>query len=343
MTFAFPYAFLLFIPWLFAAWRLLRRAKRLHQGIPFAPFALLPARATWRQHVALVAPLLLLAGLAALIVAAARPQKVQISPNRVTRDAIAIAMVLDVSGSMDALDFSEKTLTGWNYKSRLDVVKETFSEFVERRPSDLIGLVTFGGFAVTRSPLTLDHVALAQLLEAVQLPSDPTDQEELLTAIGDGLVMGCARLNEASNVVSKVIVLLSDGDSNAGIVQPSEAAQLAKRQGIKVYTIGVGSTGQAPMRGRDLLGRTVIQNVTVKMDEKALKDIAAMTGGLYYNVRDKKGLEASLAEIDALEKTTVDETVYERRTDFFERWMLWGLALLAGALALSIGLFRKIA
>jgi len=307
---------------------------------------MLPSRTTWRQHVGWVAPILLLLGLAALIVAAARPQSVKVSQNRVTRDSIAIAMVIDISGSMEALDFSEKMATGqMNYKSRLDVVKETFREFVESRPNDYIGLITFGGFAVTRSPLTLDHAALLHLLDAVNIPvQDPTaTREELMTAVGDGLVMGAARLNQATNVASRVIVLLSDGDSNAGIMRPLDAAQLVQRQDIKIYTIGVGSTGKAPIRLRDAMGRTVIQQVDVEMDEETLRQIATMTGGRYFNVRDRQGLEASLAEIDKLEKTTVSDIVYERRTDFFARWLYGGMGLLVLAFVMSIGLFKKIA
>lgn len=336
MTWGSPFAFLLFIPWLIAGWRLLRVGRR--RGIPFAPLARLPRTASWRQRLAILPPLLLLAGLAAAIVAAARPQR-SLGKARRTTEAIAINMVLDISGSMNALDLSLRKGTGWDYKTRLDVVKETFEEFVGRRPDDLIGLITFGGFAVTRSPLTLNHDALRHYLAEVQIPrSDQggVDSEELMTAIGDGLAMACARLQQASNVVSRIAVLLSDGDSNAGIITPEEATRLAKQMGIKVYTIGVGSTGNAPALFYDSRGRQVIRQAYVSMDERELKRIAAETGGLYFGVRDRAGLEKALTHIDELEKTTISEVSYDNRIEHFGGWLWTGAALVCSAVILGM-------
>lgn len=343
MSWGSPWAFALFLPWLLAAWRLLRAGKR--RGIPFAPLARLPRQSTWRQRAAVFPPALLLAGLAAGIVAAARPQT-STSTSRRSADAIAISMVVDVSGSMEALDLSERKGGGWDFKTRLDVVKEVFDEFVARRPDDLIGLVTFGGFATTRSPLTLDHTALRHLLQAVQIPrsgDDVVDQEELMTAIGDGLAMACARLEQASNVVSRIAVLLSDGESNAGVVQPDEATRLAKALGLKVYTIGVGTTGEAPVKGRDPFGREVLTRMRVTMDEPALRRVASETGGLYFGVRDRAGLESALEQIDKLEKTAIDETVYKDRDEHFAPWLWGGVALLFAAVSLAMLVERRIA
>ncbi len=343
MTWASPAALLLLIPWAAAGCRLLRRGRR--RAVPFAPLARIPRRASWRQRLSLLAPALLLAGLAALIVAAARPQT-RSARRRHSAEVVALQMVLDVSGSMEALDLSLRRGSGWEFKTRLDVVRELFTEFVDRRPGDLAGLVTFGGFAATRSPLTLDHRALKHVLAAVRIPraeDGATDREELLTAIGDGLAMGCARLEQASNVVSRVIVLLSDGESNTGVVSPAEASRLARSLGIKVYCIGVGSTGVAPFRTRDLFGRETIAQARVTMDEQALRRIAQETGGLYFGVHDRAGLENALREIDALEKTRIDEIRYEDRHDHFAAWLAAGVGLTLAALTLGMALERRLA
>jgi len=189
MTFATPLAFLLFIPWAVAAWRMLRRAQR--RGVTFAPLARLPQHVSPRQRLAWISPLLFLAGLAAAIVAAARPQERNAQSKR-SVEAIAINMTIDISGSMVALDLSERKGSGWDYKTRLDVVKEVFRDFVEQRPDDLIGLVAFGGYATTRSPLTFDHAALLKVLETVKIPGadgEVVEAAETATAIGDGLAM----------------------------------------------------------------------------------------------------------------------------------------------------------
>ena len=190
MSFAWPLCFLLSVPLALAAWRMLRRGRRA--GIKFAPVRRLPARtAGWRARVANLAPWFFLAGAALLIIASARPRTSLARSSR-SVDAIAIAMAVDVSGSMEALDFTARGAS--TEKTRLDVVKEMFAKFVEARPDDLIGLVTFGGFASTRVPLTADHEVLLHVLKGVKVPSlaydangRPVDQEEQMTAIGDGL------------------------------------------------------------------------------------------------------------------------------------------------------------
>jgi len=240
---------------------------------------------------------------------------------------------VDVSGSMQALDFATKEAPR---KTRLDVVKEQFAEFVAKRPDDLIGLVSFGGYATTRSPLTFDHNALQHFLKEVKVPGqdgEPSTREEQLTAIGDGLALACARLAAVTNVASRIVVLLSDGESNFGIITPKEATALARQQGVKVYTIGVGSTGLAPVIVRDMFGREVMQQSPVTMDEEELKRIASETGGLYFNAKDKKGLETSLEEISKLEKTRIDQSVWFRNKELFPPFLASGaLAILAAML-----------
>jgi Ca-activated chloride channel family protein len=262
-----PYYLLLFLALAAAGWFVLRR--RVRQALLFSAFQRLPEkRQTWRTRLLPVAPLLILTGLVLLIIALARPQSI-FSRTLRTSDAIAIQMVVDCSGSMQALDFA----TADKQRTRLDVVKETFGKFVQQRPGDLIGLVTFGGFASSRVPLTLDHSALLHSLKGVEIAREQfskegqlLNQEEMLTAIGDALATGCNRLDEAG-VKSKIMVLLSDGESNTGIIKPEEAAKAAKTMGIKIYTIGVGTTGHAPFLARDMFGRQTVVNAEVRLDE----------------------------------------------------------------------------
>ena len=287
-------------------------------------------------------PFLVLLGLVLAVTALARPRNV-LAKMRRTADVIAIKMVVDVSGSMEALDMSDivknRIVTE---KSRLDVVKETFSKFVETRPDDLIGLVTFGGFATTRCPLTTDHEALNHILSGVEIPrqkqeSDGSlaDQEELMTAIGDALATACARIREAE-VKSRIIVLLSDGESNTGIIQPEGAIKVARKLGIKVYTIGIGSSGRSPFRGRDLFGRDRIHFAHVELDEALLKRIADDTGGQYFNVRDPKGLDRALNDISALETTRVERDVYQQYEELFNWFLTPALLLIVTGTGLNM-------
>jgi len=320
-------------------------ARRRRHAVAFAPVRRLPPeRRTWRSLVRDGVPLLYLLGLALMIVALARPQTL-ISNTLHKTNAIAIEMVVDVSGSMEALDFSPSRD---QLKNRLAVVKEMFASFVKKRPDDGVGLVTFGGYAVSRVPLTIDHSALQLALKAVQIPGQAfngqgqlVNQEELLTAIGDALATACARL-EKCELKSKIIVLLSDGESNTGLIKPETAIKAAKALGIRVYTIGVGSNGRAPFLARDMFGRTVLQEVEVRLDEGLLRTIADTTGGHYFNVRDPQGLERALKDIDKLEKTAVQKTVYNQ----FNEWFVWvlapGFGLVFLALSLNMAVSRRL-
>ena len=345
MSFAWPMCFLLCAPLALAAWRMLRRGRRA--GIKFAPIRRLPARtAGWRARVANMAPWFFLAGAALLIIAAARPRTSLARSSR-SVDAIAIAMTVDVSGSMEALDFTPRGAS--TEKTRLDVVKEMFAKFVEARPDDLIGLVTFGGFASTRAPLTADHEVLLHVLKGVQVPSvaydangRPVDQEEQMTAIGDGLATAIARVKDA-DMKSKIVILLSDGVSNTGAVEPDAAAAAAAKLGIRVYTIGVGTrSNRTPFRVRDMFGRSAIQYADMSFDESQLKSIASKTGARYFGVRDEGGLKAALEEIDSLEKTTLDRTAYQRWNEYFPWFLVPGAALLLLAVSLQMFASRRL-
>ena len=342
--FAWPLCFLLFAPLALAAWRMLRRGR--HAGIKFAPVRRLPAKtAGWRARVANLSPWFFLAGAALLVVAAARPRTSLAHSSR-SVDAIAIAMAVDVSGSMEALDFSPNMRMG---RTRLDVVKDLFAKFVEARPDDLIGLVTFGGYASTRVPLTADHEMLRRVLEGVQVPSiaydangRPIDPEETLTAIGDGLATAIARVKDAE-MKSKIVILLSDGVSNTGAVEPDAAAAAAAKLGIRVYTIGVGTrSSRTPFKVRDMAGRSVIRYADMSFDESQLKSIAAKTGARYFGVRDEDGLKAALEEIDSLEKTTLDRTVYQRWNEYFPPFLLAGAFLVLFAVSLQMLASRRL-
>ncbi len=329
-----------------AAWRLYRR--RLRSGLPLSTTTRIGhAAPTWRMRCAALLPALYVAALVCSIVALARPRSL-LARHRRRADAIALAMVVDVSGSMEALDLSDRTPTGIRYRTRLDAVKETFADFVRRRPDDLIALVTFGGYASTRVPLTTDHEALLHTLQGVDIPRQVfadgrvMNQEELLTAIGDALATACARLKDAEPT-SRVIVLLSDGESNTGAVMPEEAARLAASLGVRIYTIGIGTTaGRAPFRARDMFGNETIRYAAVSLDEPLLRELAERTRGRYFNVRDPRGLEQAMDDINRLETTRIDRHEYNRYREWFPWFLIPALLLATLATAGSMLTVRRV-
>ena len=344
LSFSTPWAFLLLLPWTVAGWRVWR-SKRT-QGILFASaqtrFANI--KPSLRQRLCRLLPALFLFGLLLLIVGAAGPRTL-LSREVRSSDALAVMMAVDISGSMRALDLSE----GRNDLTRLDVVKRVFSDFVEQRPEDLIGLVSFGGYASVRSPLTADHRALLHTLDGVYIPDDkgavdergrPVTQDELMTAIGDGLAVSVMRVKDAEPK-TKIVILLSDGESNAGAVTPMEAAKAAAALGIRVYTIGAGSTGLAKVWTHDFAGRKVLENLRTSLDEETLKKIAEVTGGEYANVREPQQLEAFLKHIAALETTQVERQVYARYTSHAWGWLVGGGICCLVAVALLTAWTRR--
>ncbi len=300
-----------------------------------------------------VLPLLRLTALALLIFALARPQLGMEIQQDFSR-GVAIMMALDVSGSMQAMDF---TLDGRNV-TRIDAVKDVFRRFVlgdgrrgslAGRPYDEIGIVAFGGFAVSRAPLTLDHAALGDMLGQIRTPSQivdengkPLNAEELLTSIGDGLALSVARLRD-SIAKSKIVILLSDGEHNAGDVTPEQAARAAKEFGVKVYTIGIGSTGYAPFQFEDpITGQRVLRRMVVTFDAKALKNIAEATGGAYFHAETTDALEQIYADIDRMEKTDIQSRVFMRYKELFAGYVLAALALLMLEQGLAQTYLRRI-
>lgn len=353
MSFGAPYFLLAFLPLVFAAWRLLRRGR--NRGIKFSAFSRVRSSSGgWRAAVASVSPWILLLSLVLLVIAAARPRT---ALSRQTRsvDAIAMAMTVDISGSMLALDLAPKEcLQGkrpfTDAMTRLSVVKKLFAEFVGKRPDDLIGLVTFGGYAATRVPLTADHAALLKVLEGVEVPTASFDSqgrdlsaEEQMTAIGDGLAVALARLKEAAPS-TKVAILLSDGMSNTGAVAPEEAAEAAAKLGVKVYTIGIGTRSvMTPVMRIDLYGRKSVSMAQTGFNKAQLEGIAKRTGGMYFDVNDKNALETALSEIDELEKTRIEADAYDRWDEHFAMYLAAGAMLLFFALSLSMAATRRLA
>jgi len=257
----------------------------------------------------------------ALITALARPQT-SLSWQDVTTEGIDIAIALDVSGSMLAEDFKP---------NRLEASKQVAMDFISERPYDRIGLVIYAGESFTQCPLTTDHDVLLNLFGDIK-----NGMIEDGTAIGMGLATSVSRLKD-SKAISKVAILLTDGSNNRGSIPPVTAAEIAKEFGIRVYTVGVGSNGSARMPMQDQFGRTVYQNVEVKIDEKTLKEIADITDGKYFRATNKKSLEAIYKEIDKLEKSKIEVTEYKKKSEKFVPF-----ALLAACLLLIEFLLRNI-
>ena len=299
--------------------------------VQFSSLAALPAGATWRTRLAPLPDALYGLAALALAVALAGPQRYD-GQHRVKRRGIAIMMVVDHSGSMRALDLSdtERELT------RLDAVKGVFEQFVlgggglGGRPDDAIGLIAFARYADTLSPLTLDHANLATAARQVEIV---TEQAEDGTAVGDGLAQAVERLRAAPQQ-SKVAIVLTDGVSNAGEVAPLAAASLAKDSGVKVYTVGAGTNGRAPIRVENAFGQSELVSMPVQIDEETLTKIAEATGGAYFRATDLDGLRQVYRAIDKLERTEIDET-QTAEPDQLYPWLV-ALAMLAIAAAVTL-------
>ena len=274
---------------------------------------------------------LLLFALALLTVALARPQMGK-TISKVQASGIDIMLALDVSGSMVAEDFT----IGGERASRIEVVKQVTQKFIEARPNDRIGMVCFAGRPYLVSPLTLDHDWLLQNLERVKL-----GLVEDGTAIGSAIASAANRLKD-KDAKSRIVVLLTDGDNNAGKVPPLTAAEAAKALGIKVYTIGAGTKGYAPVPMQDMFGRKVYRNVKVDVDEATLTKIAEMTNAKFYRATDTKTLTQIFEQIDKLEKSTVELSQYTQYRDLFPWLLASGFGLIALQLVLAETVGRRL-
>ena len=265
------------------------------------------------------------AAFALLVVALARPQDVEQNV-RTNTEGIDIMLAIDVSGSMLARDFKP---------DRITAAKEVAGSFIADRYGDRIGLVAFAGEAFTQSPLTTDQSTLQTLLARIR-----SGLIEDGTAIGNGLATAINRLRE-SDAKSKVIILLTDGVNNQGQIAPMTAAEIAKAQGIRVYTIGVGTEGMAPYPAIDMFGNLTFVNQKVEIDEKVLKAISDMTGR-YFRATDKEKLKAVYDEINQLEKSKIEVMEHISYHELFLTWALAALGLLFTEFLLSNLVLKRI-
>lgn len=232
------------------------------------------------------------------------------------KQALDIMLVVDTSVSMRAMDFILES----ERRDRLAVLKSVLQRFIGQRPDDRIGLVVFGTQAFTQSPLTSDHEALTRYLERIQV-----GMAGEATAIGDGLAIAIKRF-EGIEANSKVVVLVTDGENNAGSLDPIASAQAAKALGVRVYTIGVGSNQPVPFPRESFFGTTYDQRI-FKLDEKLLKQLAELTGGSYFLASDTQQLQRVTEQINELERTERDDQPLRLYNEFSEYLLIAGLAL----------------
>jgi Ca-activated chloride channel family protein len=336
-----------------------RRAAVLYSDVSL----LVSLPKTFALRIKRLLPWTRLAGMALVIVALARPQQ-GLQEFRIRTEGVAIQMCLDRSGSMQAMDFQ---LDGQQV-NRLEAVKRVFRDFVAGkgklpgRPDDLVGLIDFCGYADAKCPLTLDHGALLQVVDSIEisqlarnlnrrdferLPQELQQKlaeqlrEEQATAIGDAVALAVDRLKDVK-AKSKVVILLSDGENTAGVVDPADAADAAKAFGIRIYSVGIGSTGWAPFPDTDGFGRVVLRPQAVRLDEQTLTKLAETTGGKYFNAQDTQALENVYAEIDQLEKTLSEGRLYTEYRELYQYAMFPGLGLILLEILLAATRFRSL-
>ena len=266
------------------------------------------------------------AAFALLVVALARPQDVEQNV-RTNAEGIDIMLAIDVSGSMLARDFKP---------DRITAAKEVAGSFIADRYGDRIGLVAFAGEAFTQSPLTTDQSTLQTLLSRIR-----SGLIEDGTAIGNGLATAINRLRE-SDAKSKVVILLTDGVNNRGEITPMTAAEIARAQNIRVYTIGVGTEGMAPYPAVDMFGNITYVKQKVEIDEKTLTAMADMTGGKYFRATDNAKLKAIYDEINQLEKSRVEVLEHISYHELFLVWVLAALGVLLAEFLLSNLVLKRI-
>ena len=280
---------------------------------------------TLKQRLRHLPYLLKIIATALLIIAIARPQSTA-NWEESTTEGIDIVLAMDISGSMLARDLKP---------DRLEASKDVAMDFISKRKNDRVGLVIFAGESFTQCPLTTDHNVLLNLFKDVK-----SGMVEDGTAIGMGLATAVNRLKD-SKAISKVIILLTDGVNNSGMVPPLTAAEIAQKFGIRVYTIGVGTEGFAPYPFQTPFG-IQYQDVEVKIDEKTLQDIAILTDGKYFRATNNNSLKEIYKDIDALEKSKIEVTEFHKRSEEFLPFALWALGLLFLGFILQITYLKQI-
>ena len=308
------------------AWWWARRRRREALVLPaLARAGTLPR--TWRERLRWAPDALRALAFAGMVLALARPQELA-AGRPLTTSGVDIVLTIDASGSMKAEDFQPR--------NRLEVAKQAAIDFIGERPSDRLGLVTFAGQAVTQAPLTLDHQAVEGSIRRIEIGGLADG-----TAIGTALATAVNRLR-VSDARSKVVILLTDGVNNAGQIDPLTAAQTAQALGVRVYTIGVGTTGEAPYLLDDpRFGRRYVR-VVVRIDEDILREVAGRTGGRYYRATDPEALSQVYAEIDRLERSPLSGRRPVARVDRYAWLLAVALGLVVAEGVLRGTLFRRL-
>lgn len=325
ITFAKPLYFLLLLAIPLFLLLIFRRKKNPATFTLSTLGAFSREKLSWKSRWHWLPLLLLILAYAMMVTALARPQS-RSSHSTQSTEGINIILALDVSGSMLARDLEP---------NRMEAAKSVAAEFVNSRPHDNIGLVVFAGESYTQCPLTTDHAVLLNLISSVQMGYVNDG-----TAIGSGLATSINRLRETESG-DKVIILLTDGTNNQGAIAPRTAAEMAKSFGIKVYTIGVGTMGEAPTPFETIFG-IEYRMMPVEIDEDLLQSIASLTGGRYFRATDNQSLRAVYEEIDEMETTELKVESYTQMTEHFATFLWVAFALGFLALVLRGTLFRSL-
>lgn len=318
---------LLLVPVVWWAW--LSRGRRAAMRFPgVSRFA--AAGRGWSLRARHVLPVLRSMAVTLIVLAIARPQKAD-EETKITTEGVAIQLVVDRSGSMNQQDFAVDD--HGNMQTRLQAVKDVVTAFVDGdgdrlmgRRGDLIGLIAFARWPDTECPLTRDHAHLTRALKEIETPKT---REESFTAIGDALILAVERIRniqrqfeggETFKIKSQVIVLLTDGEQNAGEYEPDQAAEVAAAMGVKIYTIGAAPESQTRQIGGFFAPPQQVQ-VPVQINEEPLQKVAEMTGGKYWRAKDTGSLNEIYAEIDRLERSAIDETKYYQCEELAYGWL----------------------
>ncbi len=326
IDFRHPYLLLLFVPFFLVMfiyfWRGL---KNRNSAIAISSSSLINQKSSLRAKLYPFLPIIRFLSIAFLIISLARPGK-SVTYTSVKNYGIDIMVALDLSGSMMAMDFQPN--------NRLSVAKNVLIDFIKKRKGDRVGLVVFSGDTYLQCPLTAEHNIINQIVDELDFQSV---SQNTGTAIGDALSLSVSRMMERKSA-SRIILLITDGVSNAGSIDPETASDLAKEMGIKIYTVGIGKDGYVPFptpQGR-------IRKVKIPVDEKSLKQIAEKTGGKYFRAKSSGVLWENIQEIDKLEKSEADIRVYNDFFDKFYYFILIAAILFFIEVALRSLYFRKV-
>jgi Ca-activated chloride channel family protein len=329
LRFEDPWVFVFFIViplMLLYWWKSLGSSQIIYSSIEILKKMKMPSSLLFRKGLIVIRCV----AITLFILALARPQA-GIKSTEISAEGVDIMLCLDTSGSMQALDFKDngKPVT------RLKVVKKVVSEFIQGRKNDRIGMVVFGEEAFTQCPLTLDYGVLLSFLDSIEIGMAGDS-----TAIGSAIAVCVKRLKDLKSK-SKVIILLTDGRNNTGAINPLTAASIAKTYNIKIYTIGVGTEGEAPFLVDSFFGKQYVYQ-KVDLDEDTLKEIAKTTGSRYFRATNTEALENIYKQIDAMEKTEIKIKEYMEYEELFNYFLIPGLCLLLLEIILVNTRLRKI-